>query len=111
LFESVPKGRVLYLSGDDDIETTIVPRLLSMNADMSNVFFQPDGSAPYIGSAELEQLIDDVKPLLVILDTFQHYLPPHTNTNSMSRTTAILQPLNDLARKHNFSAVVIQHIG
>jgi hypothetical protein len=108
--EALPSGKVLYLSGDDDISTTIVPRLMTFHADLKNIHFAPDGILPPIGGAEFAQLFEMVKPSLCIVDTLQHFLPPRTDVNSAISTTVALQPLKVLAEKYNCAVVVIQHI-
>jgi hypothetical protein len=108
--EALPQGKVLYISGDDDVATTLKPRLWALKANCDNIYFQPDGIFPVIGSVEFEQLVESVKPSLLILDTLQHFLPPRTELNSANNTTVALQPLKVLAEKHNCSVVVVQHI-
>ena len=108
--EKLQRGNVLYLSGDDDASTTIVPRMMAFNAELNNIHFQRDGTMPPIGSPELEQLFEAVKPSLAIVDTLQHFLQPRTEVNSANSTTVALQPLKVLAEKYNCSIVVIQHI-
>jgi putative DNA primase/helicase len=108
--ERVKQGRVLYLPGDDDIATTIVPRLVDMGANLDNVFFPPDGMFPTIGSPELEALFEIVKPSKCVLDTLQHFTPSKVDYNSANSTTRALQPLKRLAEKYDCCIVVIQHI-
>ncbi|GHV32727.1 hypothetical protein FACS18949_04570 [Clostridia bacterium] len=108
--ERLQCGKVLYLSGDDDPATTIVPRLNAFNANLDNIHFAPQDALPPIGSAELEQLFAAATPTLAIVDTLQHFLPAKTDLNSANSTTVALQPLKVLAEKYNCSVVVIQHI-
>jgi hypothetical protein len=108
--ERLQRGKVLYLSGDDDVATTIVPRLNGFNADLHNIHFAPNGTLPPIGSVEFEQLCEAAKPSICIVDTIQHFLPPRTELNSANSTTVALQPLKVLAEKYNCSVVAIQHI-
>jgi len=108
--EKLKQGRVLYLSGDDDINTTLVPRLKEFGADLNNIFFAPDGKLPAIGSTELESLFESVKPSLCVLDTLQHFLPGKVDLNSANATTNALQPSKRLAEKYDCCIVVIQHI-
>ena len=108
--ERLQRGRVLYLSGDDDVSTTIVPRLNELQASLSNIYFASQDILPPIGSVEFEQFFDEVKPSMCIVDTLQHFLPPRTNLNAANETTAALYPLKVLAEKYDCAVVVIQHI-
>ncbi|MDR0325017.1 MAG: AAA family ATPase [Oscillospiraceae bacterium] len=108
--EPLQCGRVLYLSGDDDPSTTLVPRMTELGADLGNIHFAPDGMLPQIGSGELKQLFEAVKPSLCVIDTLQHFLPGRVDLNSANSTTSALQPLKVLAEKYNCAVVVIQHI-
>ena len=83
--EKLPQRTVLYLSGDDDPRTTIVPRLNGFNADLDKIHFAPPDILPPIGSPEFAQLFDAVKPSLAIVDTLQHFLPTRTDLNSATR--------------------------
>ena len=108
--EKLVQGNVLYLTGDDDISTTLVPRMNYFTADLNKIYFAPDNVLPCIGSPQLEFLFDMHKPSLAIIDTLQHFIPERTELNSANSTTVALQPLKILAEKYNCSVVVIQHI-
>ena len=108
--ERITQGNVLYLSGDDDPATTIIPRADALGADLSRLYFQPDDTYPAIGSAELDSLCVFIKPSLLILDTLQHFIPGKVDYNSANSMTNALQPLKTLAERHNMTVVVIQHV-
>ena len=104
----LPRGTVLYLSGDDAPER-LKERLVSRGADLSKIAFAPEGSLPQIGSPELEDLFGQIQPVLCIIDTLQHFVGK-ANANEMTAITSALQPLQFLARKHNTAVVTIMHI-
>ena len=108
--EKIPRGNVLYLSGDDDASTTLVPRMKNFHVDLNRVFFAPENMLPAIGSVEMEQLFEEHRPTLVILDTLQHFIHGKTDSNSANGITSALQPLKVLAEKYDSAVVVIQHI-
>jgi len=108
--ERLRAGSVLFLSGDDDASTTLVPRLISLGANRRNVHFAPDGMLPAIGSPELESLFARVKPTLCIFDTLQHFLPAKVDINSANSATNALQPLKRMAELYDCAVVIIQHI-
>jgi hypothetical protein len=102
------QGKVLYLSGDDAPER-LKERLISRGADLNNVAFAPEGSLPQIGSLEMAALFEQIRPVLCIIDTLQHFING-ASANDMSAITAALQPLQLLARQYNTAVVVVMHI-
>ena len=108
--ERLKQGRVLLLTGDDDVSTTIVPRLIEFGAELSGIHFLPEGALPPIGSDGFAQLAECARPDLLIVDTLQHFLPPKVDLNSANATTNALQPLKLLAERYSCAVVVIQHI-
>ena len=104
------KGKVLYLSGDDDYSKTIKPRLRMCGANMANIFTIKGDILPATDSDELSTAFELVKPDLVILDTLQHFLSGKTDMNAANNTTEKLSPLKALAERYNAAVVVIQHI-
>jgi|GEM_PF-962546 len=108
--ESIPRGSVLYLSGDDE-PGIIVSRLKSMfDADLNAIHFAPGGALPVIGSDAMAQLFESTRPALVVLDTLQHFMDGKTDSNSANSATAAISPLKLLAEKYNAAVVVVQHI-
>ncbi|MDR0490211.1 MAG: AAA family ATPase [Oscillospiraceae bacterium] len=108
--ERVSGGQVLFLSGDDDPETTLVPRMKELGADLSSIHFAPNSLVPSIGSPEFEGLFVIAKPNLCILDTLQHFLPARVDLNSANVVTNTLQPLRQLAEEYSCAVVIVQHI-
>ena len=110
LFERVSAGRVLYLSGDDSVSKLLLPRLKKAGADPGNLFFPEKDLLPSIDSPEFELMVASVAPVLVVVDTLQHFLPTMTNVNDAVAVTHKLQPLKSIAEKYNVAVIVIQHI-
>jgi hypothetical protein len=102
------QGNVLYLSGDDAPER-LKDRLISRGADLEKIAFAPDGSLPQIGSPEMEGLFSQIRPMLCIIDTLQHFIDG-ASANDMSAITRALQPLQYLARVYNTAVAVIMHV-
>jgi len=104
----LPKGKVLYLSGDDAPER-LKERLYSRGADLSKIAFAPEGTLPQIGSVEIADLFEQINPALCIIDTLQHFING-ASANDMSAITTALQPLQCIARRHNTAVVVVMHV-
>lgn len=108
------KGSVLFISGEDEPEDTLVPRLQEAGADLTRVrFFVPKALGEFtLGSTELltkaiEESGDDVR--LVAID------PPTSFTGSAddhknSELRRILTPLAGWAAEHRCAVVFVTHL-
>lgn len=105
-------GDVLIWSGEDDIADTLVPRFLACGADMSRVHFvgSVNGTAFDPGShmplleAELSKH-GSIK--LMIVDPIVSAIEGDSHKNAEVRRG--LQPLVDLAAKHDIALIGISH--
>jgi hypothetical protein len=104
----LPLGKVLYLSGDDSPER-LKERLVLQGANLTEIAFPPEGMLPQIGSAELTELFDQIRPVLCIVDTLQHFING-VSMNDLAAITRALQPIQALARQFNTAIVSIMHV-
>jgi hypothetical protein len=107
----VPQGNVLYLSAEDGLRDTIIPRLISMEADRSRVFL-PDRlfSLEDEGLVQLEIFIRQVKPTLVVLDPVMAYLSLEIDIHKANHVRHVLSRLGYLSEKYNTSILAIRHL-
>lgn len=109
----VPAGVVL-LEAEDDLATTVVPRLNSAGADLSRVLaWQSSRSAerPWRLPHDvplLEQAIRDVQACLVVIDPLTAFLPAGIHGDSQVRRA--LQPLAELAQRTGCAVVLVRHL-
>jgi hypothetical protein len=104
----LPIGKVLYLSGDDSPER-LKERLALCGGNLSEIAFPPEGMLPQIGSAELTELFAQIRPVLCIVDTLQHFING-VSMNDLAAITRALQPIQALARQFNTAIVSIMHV-
>jgi putative DNA primase/helicase len=107
-------GQVLFISGEDDPEDTLVPRLIEMEADLSKIAFLKTEVQDYMTLADLdtleralEQIGSDVR--LVVIDppaAFLGGIDDHKN----SELRGLLSPLKSFASKHNVAIVFNTHV-
>jgi hypothetical protein len=108
------RGQVLYVSGEDEPEDTLVPRLIEMNADLTRIaFFRPVvlgvftlRHLPTLDAA-IHQIGEGVS--FVVIDPPTSYLAgvdDHKNTELRS----ILSPLALWAAKHDVALVFNTHV-
>jgi hypothetical protein len=104
----LPIGKVLYLSGDDSPER-LKERLVLQGANLTEIAFPPEGMLPQIGSKELYELFAQIRPVLCIVDTLQHFING-VSMNDLAAITRALQPIQALARQFNTAIVSIMHV-
>lgn len=112
--ECAPPGKVLFISGDDDADDTIVPRLIGLEADLGKVAFlhekvQADWSLAVLATldAALAAMGPDVE--LVVIDpptSFMANIDDHKNTQLRS----VLTPLKDWAKRQRVAVILITHV-
>jgi hypothetical protein len=104
----LPLGKVLYLSGDDSPER-LKERLALCGGNLTKIAFPPEGMLPQIGSTELTELFAQIRPVLCIVDTLQHFING-VSMNDLAAITRALQPIQALARQFNTAIVSIMHV-
>lgn len=99
------------LSSEDQLRTTLIPRLMAAHADLSRVFAEPEeGGFDSIATdlLMLEHYIVSTGARIVMFDPFQAYLGVDMNDEGSIRRT--LRPLTALAERHRCAFVGIRHL-
>ena len=113
-------GGIIILSGEDDFETTLVPRLIAAEADLTKCFLLKMMKAAGRPNALLDlnshlvllekTIIDSPVPIkLIIIDPVQYFtgeMKDHINAN----VCQFIGALNDLARKYNLALIMNRHL-
>ena len=112
-----PQGDVLIWSGEDDIQDTLLPRLMAAGADLSKVHFITstfkDGSSyPFDPSTDMDFLSEKIallptQPALLIVDPIVAAVSGDSHRNAEVRRA--LQPLVDLAALRHCAVLGISH--
>jgi len=119
-------GGVVLLSAEDDINDTIVPRLIAAGADRSHIqamraLYQPQpGLEPGIERLvpfsllehvpQLEELIRHADPCrLVVVDPVSAFLGG-TDSHNNSEVRSALSPLSDMAARNRVAVVAVTHL-
>jgi len=110
-------GDVLIWSGEDDINDTLVPRLLVAGADLWRVHFVTDVRErgkpvrPFDPATDMLGLVETAKKLpnlrLIVLDPFVSAVTGNSHNNTETRRG--LQPVVDLAQQLDAALVGISH--
>lgn len=102
--------KVVYLTSEDGLGDTIKARLRICGANMENVFSVIDKNAELsFDNPQIEEIIKEVKPGLLIFDPFQSYIGEDVELNAANKTRAKLNHIVGLAEKYNVAIVLICH--
>lgn len=108
-------AKVLYVSGEDDPEDTLVPRMIACGANLSNIaFFTPKvlGTFSLADVELLDRAVDQMggNVLLVCVDPPTAYLGDVDDHKNTELRSAILTPLAHWASNRRLGVVFITHI-
>ena len=120
--ETRAPGNVVMLVAEDDIATTVVPRLMAAGADLKRIFFvgvtkdERGNVVPFHMSDDCERLqtkCEEVNAMLVIVDPLVSFIGSRkgktVNTNNDLEVRKSLAPLKDLAEQLQASVAAIRH--
>ena len=109
-----PRGKpanVLFMSAEDDPETTLVRRLMRMGADLARIsfttrYFRLEEEA--LGWIEQHVVENDIK--LVILDPLLAYMQGGIDMNKANETRPFMTRLRELAQATGCTIVGLRHL-
>lgn len=99
-------GNVLYLGGEDG-NSVMRQRLEDLGADLAKIALV-ENSLDCTGS-EFIDLIESVKPVLIIFDPLLSYWPPGKNPNQYTDIRQVMDYLREIARDKKMSIVCVIH--
>jgi len=103
--------RVMLQNAEDNFKNIIVPHMIKLGANMSNLARINDERTPlYFYDERIEGYIEQFKPQLVIFDTLQRFAGGKINLNDLTVVTALFDYLADIARRHDCAVVVLSHL-
>lgn len=112
--EKAPLGNVLFISGEDEPEDTLVPRLMEMGADLGKVFFMKSQIQMKFQLSDVGTMYRAIRQagpnlLLVIIDPPTAYLG-NVNDHKNAELRALLNPLQTLAAEQGCSIIFNTHV-
>ncbi len=109
-------GKVLFWTGEDDIQDTILPRLKAAGANLDNVMFVNDTVSdgechPFSPADDMALLLDTIermqeKPVLLVVDPIVSVVKEMNNALEVRRG---LEPLRTIAQNYKMAVVGITH--
>lgn len=109
--DKLDRGRVLYLSAEDDPAYTIRPRIDAMGGDPSRIRIQADYLS--LDDAGLKELFDEVRrkpPSLIIMDPLFAYVPGTQDMYRPNVIRSLLSQLRDIAEYGDTAVLIIRHL-
>ncbi len=107
-------GKVLFISGEDEPDDTLVPRLIALGGDLSRVFFLSDKAMSQFTLANLplldrglEQAGEGVR--LVVIDPPTAFLGG-VDDHSNAELRGLLGPMSRWAARHKASVIFNTHV-
>jgi putative DNA primase/helicase len=117
---STAVGNVIFMSAEDGIEDTIVPRLMAAGANLDRVHIvasatKPDGTGRKTFSLKTDVDLLDVKAneiadvRLIIVDPISAYMGG-SDGNGNVETREVLEPLAEMANRLHIAVVAVTHL-
>lgn len=103
--------KVIYQTAEDGLGDTIKPRLLSAEADCSNILVIDDADkALTVSDERLEEAIRLTNAKLIVLDPLQGYLGAEVDMHRANEIRPLMHRLSTLADKYKCAVVLIGHM-
>lgn len=104
-------ANVLFMSAEDDPDTTLAPRLMRLGADLSRItyttrYFQLEEKA--LGWIEKHVVEKGIE--LVILDPLLAYMQGGIDMNKANETRPFMARLAELAKRTNVTVIGLRHL-
>jgi hypothetical protein len=102
---------VLFLSAEDDPETTLVRRLIRMGADLTRVWFL----TKFLRLEEdvfqhIERHVDEKKVRVVLIDPLLAYMQGGIDMNKANETRPFMARLAELAKAKGLTIIALRHL-
>ncbi|MEZ0031254.1 putative DNA primase/helicase [Bradyrhizobium japonicum] len=113
-------GDVIFMSAEDGVQDTIIPRLMAAGADRDRVYIvsaatKPDGTGRKTFSLKtdvdlLEEMAKRIGTVrLIIIDPISAYMGG-SDGNGNAETREVLEPLADMANRLQIAVVAVTHL-
>lgn len=110
-------GTVLYMSAEDDMADTLVPRAIAAGANRERLIevsgWSNGGDVEPFSFAQLALLseaIGDTKARLVIVDPIQGFIGEKVDTHRTNEVRPIMSQLRNIAEYHRCAILLIRHL-
>jgi KaiC/GvpD/RAD55 family RecA-like ATPase len=101
-------GNVIFVTSEDDPQTTISPRVKAAGGDTSKIIFSNDFMLPR-GLKDLVSHVSQNPISLLVIDPLSGHVSSATSSEQKMRS--VLTGLSQVASAHNFGVVLVRHHG
>jgi len=112
-----PPQNILYVSAEDGLADTLVPRAIKAGADLTRLYgvrgVEVDGDLQPFTLAQISMLseaVHDLQAQLVIIDPIQAFLGADVDMHRANEVRPLMAALARLAEVHKCSVLIIRHI-
>lgn len=102
-------SKCLYITAEDGLGDTIVPRLMRMGANLKNISLLGPDSVLGLDDPGLHNVIREYKPKLAVLDPLQAFIGVDKDMNKANDMRSVLGPVVALAHETQTSFLIIAH--
>lgn len=120
---TAPRGNCLFLSSEDGLRDTIIPRLMAAGADLelslgitARRTVRADGKelVSWMSFQDLgywREVFRRTRPILMVVDPIPAYLGRGVNDHHNNEVRAVLEPFCALLDEHGVTLLAITHLG
>lgn len=107
----MPPRRVLVMNYEDSLEHTVVPRLISLGANLDNVIF-PDRYFPLDpeGIALMSDWLNEASVGLVFIDPIVAALGAKVDMHKANEVRAVMSALAEIAARSGAAIIAVRHL-
>ena len=109
------KRHVIYMSVEDDVEDTLVPRLMIAGADLTyiHVVYRNPATGQFFHFPDdvevLGEMIDAWNTGLIVIDPMQGFMAPGKTVNNGEDVRYCYQPLVDAIKRPGVGVITVRH--
>ena len=101
----------LLLTNEDDLGKVVRPRLDQMEAVTDHIFADDHAlSLDKDGFTVVRDMVETIRPALVILDPIVAYLPRTVDMNKANEVRSVMEELAQLAKEYDCAILLVRHL-
>lgn len=110
-FFELERSDVIIFCGEDGAADTIVPRLKQFKANLENIhIFSGHITFDESGLLEIEAMIENQKPALVVFDPLTAFMGSRVDINRANEVREQLSKVAQLAERHSCAILIVRHL-
>ena len=102
---------MLFLSAEDDPETTLVKRMMRMGADLNRIWVMKKFLRLNEDALQLiERHVVEHGVTVILMDPLLAYMESGIDMNKANETRPFMARLAELAKEHNLTIIALRHL-